>query len=198
MSDAAAGGGLEHEPIPELLRSESVLRGRPFDVTSDTLRLLDGTEVVRSIVQHPGAVALVALDEQGRWLLVRQYRHPPRRWLLEVPAGTREPGETPEVTAARELREEAGFAATHLERLGGAWMAPGFCTEYIDFYLATGLRPDPLPQDDDEMLSEPIALTLPEMAAAVASGEIEDAKTMVAMTLIQGRTHGRASGPTRT
>jgi ADP-ribose pyrophosphatase len=175
------------EPIPALVSSETVLRGHPFDVTSDTIRLLDGTEVVRSIVQHPGAVALVALDEQGRWLLVRQYRHPARRWLLEIPAGTHEPGEAPAVTAARELREETGFAADHLEHLGGSWMAPGFCTEFIDFYLATGLRPDPLPADDDEMLSDPVPLTLEAMYEAIARGEIVDAKTMVAMTLVRGQ-----------
>jgi len=180
-------GGSEAEPIPELVRSETVLRGHPFDVSTDTIRFPDGTELDRSIVQHPGAVALVALDEQGRWLLVRQYRHPARRWLLEIPAGTREPGENPEVTAARELREETGFAAEHLEHLGGSWMAPGFCTEYIDFFVATGLRPDPLPADDDEMLSEPVPLTLEAMHEAIARGKIVDAKTMVAMTLVRGR-----------
>jgi len=182
-----SGGASDADPIPELVSSETVLRGHPFDVTTDTLRLHDGTEVSRSIVQHPGAVALVALDEQGRWLLVRQYRHPARRWLLEIPAGTREPGEEPAVTAARELREETGFAAQHLEHLGGSWMAPGFCTEFIDFYLATGLTADPLPADDDEMLSEPVPLTLEAMYEAISRGEIVDAKTMVAMTLVRGQ-----------
>ncbi len=172
------------ESIPELVRTEVVHRGYPFDVTVDTLRLEGGREVQRSIARHPGAIALVALDEDGRWLLVRQYRHAPQRWLLEIPAGTLEAGEAPDVTAARELREETGFAASSLERLGGTWMAPGFCTEYITYYLATGLRPDPLPHDDDEEFAPLERLTLREMATAVARGEIEDAKTLVAMQLM--------------
>ena len=184
MTSRASPTSPGDDAIPELVRSEVVLRGYPFDVRTETLRIEDGREVERSIAVHPGAVALVALDGEGRWVLVRQYRVAPRRWLLEIPAGTREPGEAPEVTAARELREETGFAATHLERLGGSWMAPGFCTEYIDFYLATGLHEDPLPHDEDEALSAPLHLTLEEMTAAVASGEIEDAKTLVAMQLM--------------
>ena len=172
---------------PEILSSELVLESRPFNVTHDTIRFPDGTEAGRAVVQHPGAVAIVALDEQGRLLLLRQYRHPARRELLEIPAGTREPGEAPEVTAARELREETGFAAAHLERIGGAWMAPGYCTEYIDYFLATALRSDPLPQDDDEHLSPPVAMTFDEVLAAVDGGEIEDAKTVVAVTLAMRR-----------
>jgi ADP-ribose pyrophosphatase len=172
------------ERIPELVRSEMVHRGYPFDVTVDTLRVGDGSEVQRSIARHPGAVALVALDERGRWVLVRQYRHPAQRWLLEIPAGTLEAGESPEVTAARELREETGFAAARIERLGGTWMAPGFCTEYITYFLATGLTSDPLPQDADESLSAPQFLSLDEVRAAVRAGEIEDAKTLVALQLM--------------
>lgn len=175
----------EHVPaVPEVVRSEVVHRGYPFDVTVDTLRVEGGREVVRSIARHPGAIALVAMDDDGRWLLVRQYRHPARKWLLEIPAGTLEVGEAPEVTAARELREETGFAAAHLERLGGTWMAPGFCTEYITYFLATGLRPDPLPHDDDEEFAPLEHLTRAELASAVARGEIEDAKTLVAMQLM--------------
>ncbi len=172
---------------PQVVHSEVLVKSYPFDVVSERLRYPDGHTLERSIVQHPGAVALVALDGEGRWLLVRQYRHAARKWLLEVPAGTLEPGEAPDATAARELREETGFAADRLERLGGTWMAPGFCSEFIHFYLATGLRPDPLPQDEDENLSEPIALTLDEVWAAIARGEIEDAKTVVAAALFQQR-----------
>ena len=121
---------------------------------------------------------------------MRQYRVAAGRWLLEVPAGTLDAGESPEVTAARELREETGFAAANLERLGGTWMAPGFCTEYITYFLATGLTSDPLPQDEDEALSEPQYLTMDELRRAVVSGEIEDAKTLVAMQLMALRGAG--------
>jgi ADP-ribose pyrophosphatase len=170
-------------PIPELVSSEPLAAAGYIRMVRDTIRFANGHQVERAVVEHPGAVALVVLDEAGRWLLVRQYRHPARRNLLEIPAGTREAGEDPDLTAAREVREETGFAAARLERLGGAFMAPGFCQEYITFYLATGLTPDPLPQDHDEYIEAPEWLTMDEVEAAVDSGEIEDAKTMVALTL---------------
>jgi ADP-ribose pyrophosphatase len=178
---------------PRLLRSELVLASHPFNVSHDRVLLDDGREVDRAVVVHPGAVALVALDEAGRILFVRQYRHPARRRMLEVPAGTREPGEEAAVTAARELREETGFAARNIERIGGTWMAPGFCTEYIDYFLATGLHPDPLPQDADEDISPPQWMTAAEASDAIDRGEIEDAKTVVALALLRRREE--ASGP---
>lgn len=175
------------EPVPEIVESNRRLSTYLFDVVTDTLRYADGHSGERTIVEHPGAVAIVPVDAQGRWLLVRQYRHPVRGELLEVPAGTREAEEAPEVTAARELREETGFAADSLVRIGGAWSAPGFLTEYIHYFLATGLRHDPLPQDDDENIGDPVVMTYDEVLAAIDGGEIEDAKTIVAAMLWQRR-----------
>lgn len=177
---------------PEVVASEVILRTHLFDVVEDRLRLADGREIARTSVQHPGAVAIVAIDEQGRWLLVEQYRHGARKRLLEVPAGTREQGETPEATAAREVREETGFAADSIVRIGGAWSAPGFLTEYMHYFLATGLRPDPLPQDDDEDIGEPVRMSYDEVLAAIDDGTIEDAKTIVAAMLWQRH---EAAGP---
>jgi len=179
---------MQEPPPPELptvLATRTELHTSVWDVVRATLRNADGREFERYVVEHPGAVAIVALDGEGRWLLVRQYRHPARRSLLEIPAGTREPGEEPDVTAHRELREETGYAAGSLVRLGGAWMAPGFTSEYIHFYLATSLRYAPLPADDDEGLSAPIPLTPGEVLAAVDSGEIDDAKTLAALALLE-------------
>ncbi len=167
-----------------LVRSEPLVEVGYLRLTRDTVRFPDGAEVDRAVVWHPGAVALVVEDAEGRWLMVEQYRHPAGRVLLELPAGTREAGEHPDVTAAREVREETGYAAGRLVRLGGAWMAPGFCSEYIHYYLATDLRHDPLPQDHDEYIGEPRRLTRDEIEAAVASGEIEDSKTLIALTLL--------------
>lgn len=168
----------------DLVRSEPLVEAGYLRITKDTIRFPDGTEAERAVVWHPGAVALVVEDAEGRWLMVEQYRHPAGRVLLEIPAGTRETGEHPDATAAREVREETGYAAGRLERLGGAWMAPGFCSEYIDYYLATDLREDPLPQDHDEFIAPPRRLTLGEVQAAVAAGEIEDSKTQIALTLL--------------
>jgi ADP-ribose pyrophosphatase len=169
--------------LPELVNSQALATAGYIRMVRDTIRFPNGHQVERVVVEHPGAVALIVMDEDGRWLLIRQYRHPARRNLLEIPAGTREAGEEPEQTAAREVREETGFAAAQLERVGGAWMAPGFCQEYITFYLATGLTPDPLPQDQDEYIEAPEWLTLDEVYEAVATGQIEDAKTIVALSL---------------
>ena len=124
---------------------------------------------------------------------MRQYRVPAARELLEIPAGTLEPGEEPLATAHRELREETGYAADRLEPLGGTWMAPGFCSEYIHYFLATGLRPSPLPQDEDERLSAPVALRLDEVLAAIDDGTIADAKTVVATALMARRQGAHAT-----
>ena len=184
--------------LPEVVDSEVLLRGRVFDVVRATIRFPDGSEAEREIVRHPGAVALIAIDDAGRWLLVRQYRHPAGRQLLEIPAGTLEPGEEPRDTAARELREETGFAAGSLELIGESWMAPGFCTEFMRYYLATSLRPDPLPQDHDEHISEPVAMSFEDLLAAIDEGTIEDAKTLAAVTLWQRHRLRSAAGTSGT
>lgn len=178
--------------LPEVLSTERIYEGRVFDIEHASIRFPDGVEAMRATVRHPGAVALVVLDGEGRWLLVEQYRHPAAQRLLEIPAGTREPGEAPDVTAHRELREETGYDADSLVRIGGAWMAPGFTSEYIDFYLATGLREAPLATGDEEDLSPPIPYTRKELESAVAAGEIEDAKTLVALQLYE--LHERRTG----
>ena len=182
-------------PLPTVLSAERVLSTQLIDVDRDRIRFPDGHEAERIVVRHPGAVAIVALDEEGRWLLVRQYRHPARRVLLEVPAGTLEPGEEPDRTAARKLREETGFAAAELERIGGFYTAPGFCDEYIHLFLARGLTADPLPQDQDEYIEDPIALSPVAVARAAAAGEIEDAKTLSALALLGVR--GEPGAPPR-
>jgi ADP-ribose pyrophosphatase len=93
------------------------------------------------------------------------------------------------------VREETGYAAGRLVRLGGAWMAPGFCSEYIHYYLATDLRPDPLPQDHDEYIDEPRRMTPDEVYAAVAAGQIEDSKTLIALALLEAyRRRGARAG----
>lgn len=173
--------------LPELVRSEPIAEAAYLQFVTDTIRFPDGHEAQRVVVRHPGAVALVVVDDEDRWLLVRQYRHPAGRSMLEVPAGTTHEGEAPEETAAREVREETGYAASRLQRLGGSWMAPGYCTEYITYFLATDLTHDPLPQDDDEYIEDPVPMTLDEIRQAIDEGDIEDAKTLVAVALYERR-----------
>ena len=145
-----------------------------------------GPVVRREVVRHPGAVAVVAMTPDRKLVLVRQYRYAARRFLLEIPAGTREPGEDPEDTARRELREETGYSARTLRRLGSFFSAPGFCDEVIHLFLADGLAPG----DQDPDFGEEIAvveLSVEEARRRLAAGGFEDAKTLAALGLFFGR-----------
>lgn len=162
---------------PELTDSEVVFDGRLFDLRLDTLQAPEGHTFRREMVYHPGAVCMIPVDGDGRLLLVEQYRHGARTRLLEIPAGTLEPGEDPGETAARELREEVGMRAGQVESLGGFWIAPSYATEYIHLFLCSDLTPDPLPGDEDEDI-EIVPLTRDEAVAAVDEGRINDAKSI--------------------
>lgn len=164
------------------IRSEKVYQGRVFDVLLDQVQLPDGKLDELDIVKHPGAVTLVPYDEQGRLWMVRQYRHAAGAELLELPAGSLNPHEAPADCARRELREEIGMAAHQVELLGEFYLAPGYSTEYMYVYLATGLHPDPLEADEDEFLT---VETYPaeQVLRMAASGEIQDCKTLAALYL---------------
>lgn len=166
----------------ELIRSERVFHGKAFDVRVDQLRLPDGRSTRIEVVEHGGAVTLLPRDAEGRLWFVRQYRHPAGKRLLELPAGTLEPGEPPEQCARRECREEIGMEPGDLRRLGGFYLAPGYSTEYLHVFLATQLHPSPLPGDEDEHLQIE-ALTLEQALQHMRSGAIEDAKSLAALLL---------------
>ena len=170
----------------ELLHSETLLKGRAFAIRRDLLKTPDGRETKFDIIEHGGSVVIVPLDADGNLLFVRQYRHAAEQDLLELPAGTLEKDEDPDVCATREIREETGFAAGNLERLGQFYLAPGYSTEFMVVYLATDLRHDPLDPDADEFLSVeriPVAKAI-EMAER---GEVPDAKSLAALFLCQRR-----------
>jgi ADP-ribose pyrophosphatase len=165
-----------------ILESATVFQGKAFDVRQDTVELPDGRPTRLDIVDHRAAVTLIPLDETGRVLFVRQYRHAAAEMLLELPAGVMEEGETPEACARREIREETGFAAGDLRKLGEFFLAPGYSTELMHVYLATGLRPGPLQADADEFLDVEAIPT--EQAISLAqTGGIRDAKTLGALFL---------------
>ncbi len=164
------------EPEVELSR-ETVFDGKLIKVLKETVRLPDGNVRPREIVVHPGAVALVVVDQDEKLVLVRQYRRATDKVLLEIPAGTRENGEDAETCARREVQEEAGYSAGRVERLGGFYSAPGFCTEYLDCYLLTDLKESRLQPDDDENI-EVVKLSAEEARDAIQRGEICDAKSI--------------------
>jgi ADP-ribose pyrophosphatase len=168
---------------PEIgLSKETVYDGKLIKVIKEMVRLPDGKERPREIVVHPGAVALVVVDDSDRLVMVRQYRRAVDRVLLEIPAGTREPGEDAIECARREVREETGYEASSVVSLGGFYSAPGFCTEFLDCYLATGLSESPGEADEDENI-EVEHLTAEEALRAIEKGEICDAKSICGIML---------------
>jgi ADP-ribose pyrophosphatase len=168
---------------PEVLDSCPVFRGKVFSVRRDRIRLASGKEAQLEVIDHPASVTVIPSDGRGGIWFVRQYRHPTRGELLELPAGTLNPGEEPLECARRECREEVGLAPGRLTLLGECWLAPGYATEYMYFYLAEDLAASPLAPDEDEEL-QPLRLTREEAAALAARGEIRDAKTIVGLHLL--------------
>ena len=129
---------------------------------------------------------MVPRDGEGNVWFVQQYRHAAGRVLLELPAGTLNAGEAPEVCAAREVREEIGMAAGTLQYLGGFFNAPGYSTEFLHIFLATDLKPDPSPHDDDEFLNT-VKIPLGEAIAMAGDGRIIDAKSIAALLMARAK-----------
>ena len=173
------------EAAPEVvLSSELVYSGRVVKLRVDEVRLPNGRVAKREVVDHRGAVALVALDSDGNCLLVRQYRSAVGSVLLEIPAGTLEPGEDPADCARRELAEETGYRPGRLVEILGFYSAPGFCTEYLRVYLATDLVAQRAEADADEDI-ELVRLPLADCVELIRSGEIRDAKSIVGLLAVQ-------------
>jgi ADP-ribose pyrophosphatase len=159
------------------ISSRRVYDGRVIKLDVLDVLLPNGQQSKREIVKHPGAVAIVALDDQRNILMVRQWRMAAERAMLEIPAGTLNPDESPLVCAERELQEETGQRAGKMEPLGAFFVAPGYTTEKIHLFLATDLSESRLPMDDDEFI-ELEHTPLEEALRRVNAGEIEDGKTI--------------------
>ena len=173
------------KPVPQLLESVEIFRGRIFDVTVDTVREGDKT-YPREVVHHPGSAVIIPVFEDGSVALVRQYRHPAVRYLLEAPAGTLNRGERPEEGAARELEEELGLVAGKLEKLSEFFVSPGFCEEKMWVYLATEMTETKQQLEDDEIL-DVVRLPFAQALEMITDGEIEDAKTIIGLMLAAPR-----------
>ena len=167
------------------LDSRRVYTGRVVRLDVDTVRFPDGSTGQLELIRHPGAAAIVpcASDPPGAdptILLIRQFRYATGGQLWEIPAGTLDPGEDPEACARRELMEETGVTAARLERLTSIWTTPGFTTEVIHLYLATGLTAGEPSRERDEFI-EVVPQPLSRVLALIREGEIRDAKTVVAI-----------------
>jgi len=162
-------------------------RGRLLKLRVARVRLQNGLETTREIVEHPGAVAVIPLLDDGRILFTRQYRIAARKQLLEIPAGTLEARETALTCARRELVEETGHAARRIRKLFSCYLAPGYSTEKIHFFLGTSLVRRRARQAQDEMITVR-AMNLRQGLRAIEAGRIQDAKTICGLYYLA--THG--------
>jgi ADP-ribose pyrophosphatase len=168
----------------EHLHTETIYQGQVFSVQRILVNLPDDKQKCYDLVGHNGSVTLVPVNDQGEIYFVRQYRVGAREHLLELPAGVLEDGEDPAEGAGREVREETGMAAHHLDKIGAFFMAPGYSDEFLTIFLATGLYPSPLEADADEFLELEIIPAGKALAMAEA-GEIADGKTLAALLLVR-------------
>lgn len=171
--------------LPKIISSQRVFDGRVFNVTVDTVSEGELT-YQREVVHHNGSAVIIPVHDDGTVVLVRQYRHPAVRYLLEAPAGTLAGSERPEVGAARELEEELGLVAGRLDKLSEFFVSPGFCEEKMWVYLATELTESKQHLDDDEIL-DVVRLPMTDALEMITSGEIQDAKTIIGLMLAAPR-----------
>ncbi len=164
-----------------------VYKGRVFSVEVERRKFPNGQEHEVAIVRHPPSVVLVPIADDGRVVLIRQYRASVSRELWEIPAGSVDEGETPDQAAARECEEEIGLAPGRIERVRGLFPTPGFCDEELIFYRVSQLRPpaadSPRKPDDDEDIQSQL-VTIEEARSMVERGEIIDLKTAYGLTLV--------------
>jgi ADP-ribose pyrophosphatase len=164
-----------------------VFKGRVFSVEVDNVVLPNGRQTELAIVRHRRSVVLLPMTDDGRVVMIRQYRHALARELWEVPAGNVDDGESPEAAASRECEEEIGLEPTRIERLGGFFPTPGYCDEEMVFFRVSGLRaprPDSLRKADDDEDITVRPMTVADAKAMVARGEIVDLKTAYALSLL--------------
>lgn len=169
------------------IKSKVIYKGRIVTLRDDTVEMPDGRTTNREIVEHADVVAIVALDKNDNVLLVKQYRKPVEKEMLEIPAGGVEAGENPKTSAIREMQEETGYLPSTIEQIGGVYASPGYCNEFLYLYLATDLVPNKLDGDDDENI-ELIRVPLSQIPQMISSGQICDGKSVAALlTVITNR-----------
>ncbi len=169
--------------MEKTLESKTLYKGRIINLRLDSVVLENGNTALREVVEHPGAVGIVALKENGDIVMVKQYRKAADQVLLELPAGKLEPGEDPADCAARELTEETGYIAGDLRYLVSFYTSPGFSNEVMHMFLATGLREGENDPDDDEMV-ETVEISPDRAMDMILEGEIKDGKTIAGILLL--------------
>ena len=168
---------------------EQIYQGRLVSLRRDEVLLPSGRRTTREIVEHPDCVAVVAIDRENNVVLVRQFRTAAGQVLLEIPAGSIEPGEDTEECARRELEEETGYVAGEIKRIGGFYSSPGYSTEYLHLFLATDLKSGTARPDEDEII-QVVLLPLGRIRHFIVMGKVCDAKSIAGLlTVVEGYRH---------
>lgn len=183
---------MEEKPVYVLEESKNIFDGRILTVKLERLRFDDGKKIEMELVRHPGAAAVVPVREDGRVVLIRQYRYTIDNYIWEIPAGKFEGKEDSEICAAREMEEEVGYRAGEILKLGSILTTPGFSDERIDLFLARNLIKVERRLEPDEFINV-VEVPLDEALEMVASGVIEDAKTVIALLLTARKLNGGSS-----
>lgn len=163
----------------KVLKSEIRFKGKVFDHQVDEIEYESGNKGIREVAIHPGGAVVVPITDDGKIILVKQFRYPLQKTLIELPAGKLDNGEDPLVCASRELEEETGYKAKEIKKLGEIFTAPGYCTEILHIYSAKGLTPGNHNREEGEQGMEIFEFTIEEIVDMIKSGEIKDAKTIV-------------------
>ena len=172
------------------LATQQIYQGRAVNVRVDTVEKASGIKTTREVVEHSDCIAVVALDEQGNIVLVRQFRHAVDRFLMEIPAGGIDLGEEPIDSVRRELQEEIGYFPRKIDKLGGFYATPGYGTEYLHCFVATDLVPARLMAEDTDDI-ELVRVSPAEIPRLIASGEICDAKSIAALLMFLFTRHAK-------
>lgn len=169
----------------KILKSQILYKGKVFDHQVDEIEYESGNKGIREIAVHPGGAVVVPVKDDGKIILVKQFRYPLQKTLIELPAGKLDKDEDPLFCATRELEEETGYKASEIKKLGQIYTAPGYCTEVLHIYYAKGLKPGNHNREEGEQGMEILELSLNEIEKMINQGEITDAKTIVGIHYVK-------------
>ena len=162
----------------KILESDVIFRGKVFDIRVDKIKYSSGNEGIREVAVHPGGAVVVPVRDDGKFIMVSQYRYPFEKFLIEFPAGKLDENEEPQVCALRELQEETGYSAGNIIKMGAISTTPGFCTEFLHIFLAQNLTPGMHNREEGEYGMEVKEFTFKEIEEKIARGEIIDSKSI--------------------
>lgn len=175
----------------KLNKSEILFRGKVFDLQVDEIIYESGNKGIREIAVHPGGAVVVPVTKDDKIVLVKQFRYPFLKYMLEMPAGKLDKGEDPYLCAVRELEEETGYKAEKVEKLGAVATTPGFCTEILHLYIATDLTPGNHNREEGESTMEVYEYPVEEVERLIASGDLYDAKSICAFHMAIRKIQGK-------